>query len=47
MEQMCRRAGQAAQCFDIDGKLYLPARLVQRSCSIIQTGPGTIEFSDF
>lgn len=47
MEQMCRKAGQATQCFDIDGKLYLPARLAQRSRSIIQTGPGTREFSDF
>lgn len=47
MEQMCRRAGQATQCSDIDGKLYFPARLAQRSHSIIQTGPGTIEFSDF
>lgn len=47
MEQMSRRAGQATQCFDIDGKLYLPTSLAQRSRSIIQTGPGTIEFSDF
>lgn len=38
--------GQATQRFDIDGKLYLPSRLAQTSRFIIQTGPGTIEFSE-
>lgn len=47
MEQMSKSAGQATQCFDIDGKLYLPARLAQRSRSNIRAGPGTIELSDF
>lgn len=42
-----RRAARSTPHFDIDGKLDLPARLAQRSRSIIQTWPGTTEFSLF